>query len=112
MIFPFKRQGPVLLGRGLQRVEKVFSTRWNKFFEPFIRFKKLMMENERNPSWVPLVTLFLPAAQVFPFFDGRKAPSQKDGAFLHLITSHHIRRGLSGKPLFFFHVLRYNEPIP
>ena len=27
-----------------------------------------MIENERNPSWVPLVALFLPAAQVFLLF--------------------------------------------
>ena len=27
-----------------------------------------MMKNERNPSWVPLVALFLPAAQVFLLF--------------------------------------------
>ena len=25
-----------------------------------------MIENERNPSWVPLVTLFLPVESVFP----------------------------------------------
>ena len=27
-----------------------------------------MIKNERNPSWVPLVTLFLPVAQVIPLF--------------------------------------------
>ena len=27
-----------------------------------------MIENERNPSWVPLVTLFLPVEEAFVIF--------------------------------------------
>ena len=51
-----------------QRVETAFFDTLRKFFEPLKSFKKLMIKNERNPSWVPLVTLFLPVAQVFPLF--------------------------------------------
>ena len=34
----------------------------NKFFDPLKRVKKLMIENERHPSWVSFVTIFLPVA--------------------------------------------------
>ena len=33
-----------------------------------------MIENERHPSWVSFVTIFLPVAQVSPLFDKFKAP--------------------------------------
>jgi len=37
-------------------------------FPTLIRLEKLMIENERNPSWVPLVTLFLPVELAFLVF--------------------------------------------
>ena len=46
----------------LAACRKVFSTSCCKFFE-LQKFKKLMIENERHPSWVSFVTIFLPVAQ-------------------------------------------------
>ena len=34
-------------------------------FSNFKKFEKLMIENERHPSWVSFVTIFLPVAQDF-----------------------------------------------
>ncbi len=48
-----------------------------------------MIENERNPSWVPLVTLFLPVGDSFyGFFDTLKAPGTSRGPF-HICRSNH-----------------------
>ena len=40
-----------------------------------------MIENERNPSWVPLVTLFLPVVQVFLLFRQSQASGPWAGRF-------------------------------
>ena len=50
-----------------QSVEKFFAA-LRKFFDPFKRFKKLMIKNERHPSWVSFVTIFLPGAQELRLF--------------------------------------------
>ena len=57
-----------------------------------------MIENERNPSWVPLVTLFLPVAQTFRFFRQSVAASFEAAISMRL---HFVNEGChQGKTLF------------
>ncbi|MEG1594751.1 MAG: hypothetical protein RR350_10075, partial [Oscillibacter sp.] len=37
----------------------------SQVFETRETFQKLMIENERHPSWVPFVTIFLPVFWIF-----------------------------------------------
>ena len=44
-----------------------------KAFETLKKFQKLVIKNERHPSWVSFVTIFLPVSQRFTtFFDRLK----------------------------------------
>ena len=53
---------------GLSGCRKSIFASLSKFFGPLKSSEKLMIENERNPSWVPLVTLFLPVEEGFTIF--------------------------------------------
>ncbi|MBP3509801.1 hypothetical protein, partial [Oscillibacter sp.] len=44
---------------------------FDKLLQVFLNLRsseKLMIENERHPSWVSFVTIFLPVAQGFHFY--------------------------------------------
>ena len=68
-----KNPAPADAGAGLQRVEKAFSTRCCKFFCTE-KCRKLMIQNERHPSWVSFVTIFLPVAHIFRVYRQSETP--------------------------------------
>ncbi|MEG1594476.1 MAG: hypothetical protein RR350_08680, partial [Oscillibacter sp.] len=56
----WKKGTPRNIARRAAACRKSLFDTLRQVFETREKFQKLMIENERNPSWVPFVTIFLP----------------------------------------------------